>query len=221
MIAYPYKHAISEAITNSDRTAIIKSRQVGMTSIALDIALTEASTKKDFVAAFFTKRLEDANLLYQRTIQQIAAPHTTPDRLTISFDGFGTIIFLPAIKSATERLLCRTKHIDLAIVDEAAFVEDLDQIIASLSHVLDKLVLFSTPYCSSGMFYDVMNSGELGLKARLKAVCDGNGFEEWGASGWTKIAVHYKANPSYDPTFKERCNLTQEQWDNEFELGFN
>ena len=219
MTTYPYKHAISEAIINSDRTAIIKSRQVGMTSIALDIALTEASTKKDFVTVFFTKRLFDADLLYRKAIQQITVAYTISAQHTISFDGFGTIYFLPATEKVAKKF-CLGKRIGLAIVDEAAFVEDLDRILMLLYPAIDKMVLFSTPYRKSGAFHEAINAGESDLKARLKAACNGNGFEQWTESGWTKIAVHYKANPNYDPTFKERCKLTQEQWDNEFELGF-
>jgi hypothetical protein len=43
------KQQITESIATSHRTVIIKSRQVGMTSIALDIALAEASTKKNLL----------------------------------------------------------------------------------------------------------------------------------------------------------------------------
>jgi len=208
---------ISNAIANSDRTVIIKSRQVGMTSIALDIALTEASTKKDFIVVYFTKTMMDASLVYRKAIKQITAPYTkTSSQHGISFEGFGTIYFLP--RTITKPIL--GKRIGLALFDEAAFMDDLDQVLKLVYPAADKLVLFSTPYLKKGVFYEAINSGEPDLKVRLKAICDGDGFEIWQTGGWTKIAFHYKANPSYDPTLRERCNVSQEYWDNEFELGF-
>lgn len=219
MIDSPYKVAISEAIAASHRTVIIKSRQVGMTSIALDIALTEASTKKDFIVVFFAKTMMDATLLCHKAIKQIATPYTTPTQLAISFEGFGSICFLPATEKVTKRF-CLGKRIGLAIVDEAAFVEDLDRILMLLYPAIDKLVLFSNPYHKSGAFYEAMNAGESDLKALLKEVCNSGGFKQWTNSGSTKIAVHYSANPDFDPTFRERCNISQEHWDNEFELEF-
>lgn len=214
-----YKQAIRKAIESSQRTVIIKSRQVGMTSLLLDIALAEVRSKKDFIVFFFTKTMLDADLLYREAIKQVTTPYIIPSQHTILFEGFGTIYFLPASEKITKRL-CLGKHIGLAIVDEAAFIEDLDRILILLYPALDKLVLFGNPYRKIGAFHEAMNAGESNLKALLKSVCNSDGFKQWTNSGWTKIAVHYSVNLNFDPTFRGRSNLRQEHWDNEFELEF-
>jgi hypothetical protein len=106
-------------------------------------------------------------------------------------------------------------RIDLAVIDEAAFIKNLEFLLEPLYPVLKKLILISNPYLREGVFYNAISSDEESLESRLKTVVEQKHFDVWTNGGWTKIAVY---NP--DPAIKERCNLTQEQWNNEFGLEF-
>lgn len=245
---YDYQIELIKTIELNQNTVVCKSRQMGISETICSWLLMRALTEPGFSAVVFSKTENDAAQLGQR-IRDMAlslgalCPHLTSDsQKRIAFRGLGKIYFLPV----TARSARGIPSVSVVLFDEAAFIEGIDGVyqaaVPTLSMLGDrgKVVFNSTPNGKSGLYYRLLTSGSGEAKKALDACQDiGHAannivpFERltrhtrsWQYKKWAKVFLHWRAHPIYgsDPAWAEKTReerqLTEPQWNQEYELGF-
>lgn len=244
---YDYQSDLIRRIEENTKILITKSRQMGVSETVCCYLLMRAITEPGFKAIVFSKTLDDSVALGRR-IRNMAEslgalcpePISKSDK-KLSFKKLGSILFLPGTSKSARGI----PSVSVIFFDEAAFINEIDGIYqaasATTSMVKDAKIIFnSTPNGQAGLFYRLMVSG-VDEKKRAFAACKSiaqaqntieafrrkeHHTQSWVFSGWCKIFLHWRAHPVYgeDPDWAERkresLQLTQAQWDQEFELSF-
>jgi Terminase RNaseH-like domain len=246
---YDYQSSLVLAIEENSKVVIVKSRQMGISETICCYLLMRAVTEPGFTAIVFSKTLDDSGALGRRirhmaqSLGLLCPEFASESDKKLSFKRLGSISFLPG----TSRSARGIASVSVIFFDEAAFIDGIDGIYqaagATTSMLGDraKFIFNSTPNGRSGLFYRLMISGAEDKKRALQACKDIGAptnnikaFERlnahtksWVTNGWSKVFLHWRVHPIYgkDPEWanKKRTaeQLTQSQWDQEFELAFS
>ena len=246
---YDYQSELIRTIDENSHTVVVKSRQMGISESICCYLLMRAATEPGFSAIVFSKTLDDSGLLGRRirnmaqSLGSLCPEFSSESDKKLAFKRLGTISFLPG----TSRSARGIASVSVIFFDEAAFIDEIDGIyqaaMPTLSMVGDKakVIFNSTPNGRSGLFYRLMISGPDDKKKAIQAckeigVASNNiqSFERlerhtqsWVTKNWAKVFLHWRVHPIYgkDPDWADKTRvdrqLTQSQWDQEYELAFS
>ncbi len=246
---YDYQSDLIRSVENNSKIVITKSRQMGISETICCYLLMRAATEPGFTAIVFSKTLDDSGALGRRirhmaqSLGSLCPDFASESDKKLSFKRLGSISFLPG----TSRSARGIASVSVIFFDEAAFIDGIDGIYqaagATTSMLGDKakFIFNSTPNGRAGLFYRLLISGVDDKKRSLQACKEvgepsnsivpfdrvGKHTRSWVTNGWCKIFLHWRVHPVYgkDPDWAEKKRtaeqLTQAQWDQEFELAFS
>jgi len=233
---YGFQENLVRAIRKYQNVYVLKSRQTGISETIISYMLSNSIRRKAWTGVCFSKTGEDASELAARikgqasTLREKCPPLPKDSMRKLVFGGAGSLHFLPP----TERAARGIPSASFLLFDEAAFIDKLRGIetgaLPTTSMLGDRArhVWCSTPNGRSGAFAEhwfedhgeeVIDPTPMGPHGwpRVRASPDGQ---------FAKIAIHYSEHPIYglDPDWAEKTRrkrqLTQQQWNQEYELDF-
>lgn len=238
---YWFQEELIKTIETHYGTVVAKTRQLGATEAILNYFLWRALSEPGFCAVCFSKTQNDTSALAKRLrtmifpLQSKGLVATVGDSLTdIEFTNGGRIIFRPSTATSARGL----PSISAILYDEAAFVEEIEQIYSASVPCCEllgddaRLIFISTPNGRSGFFWKLLSSWNLGVDVdqvikqirnfliSLFAVWEDN-------SNWAKVLIHWKAHPvfsqqeNYLDNIKKKKKLTDDILQQEYNLGFD
>lgn len=246
---YDYQSDLVKSIEANGKIVITKSRQMGISETICCYLLMRAVTEPGFTAIVFSKTLDDSGALGRRirhmaqSLGSLCPDFASESDKKLSFKRLGSISFLPG----TSRSARGIASVSVIFFDEAAFIDGIDGIYqaagATTSMLGDKatFIFNSTPNGRSGLFYRLLISGTedkvRSIRTCKEIATPTNTIEpferlakhtrSWVTNGWCKIFLHWRVHPLYgkDPEWakkkREAEQLTQSQWDQEFEMAFS
>jgi hypothetical protein len=245
---YDYQIDLIQTIEENTNIACVKSRQMGVSECACSYLLMRALTEPGFSAVVFSKTQEDSSELGRRirdsalSLGSLCPELASESAKKLAFKGLGKIYFLPVTARAARGI----PSVSVVLFDEAAFIDGIDGVyqaaMPTLSMLGDKgkVIFLSTPNGRSGLFYRLLVAGvgeaqrvTTSLQEVRQAANDIKPFERkdkhtrsWVCRKWAKVFLHWRVHPIYghDPNWAEKTReerqLTQAQWDQEYELDF-
>lgn len=210
---YRYQEIISDLMDVYNNIVCVKSRQLGLTQIAVSKFLHRAALNPAYSAIAFLRNSNDASAVSRRTKQLLSglSDYVVPDSDNVGYlklKGLGEIYFK---NSSREGSRSYDSVIDF-LFDEAAFSENIDQIYAASSpssamsgDKITKLVV-STPSAKSGWYWNKLNENNNGLDIEeiCNRVASGDLYNEipglyWfeDSQGTLKLIVHWSVHPIY------------------------
>lgn len=246
---YDYQSDLVATIEANSQTVVVKSRQMGISETICCYLLMRAVTEPGFGAIVFSKTQADSAKLGRRirnmavSLGSMCPEFTTESDMRLAFKKLGGIDFLPV----TARSARGIPSVSVIFFDEAAFIDGIDGIYQAAIPTLGmlggkgKVIFNSTPNGRSGLFYRLMISGPndkqntaIACQEIAKPTNNIQPFERlaahtrsWVTKGWAKVFLHWRVHPIYgdDPLWAEKTRddrqLTQAQWDQEYELAFS
>lgn len=210
---YRYQEIISDLMDEYNNIICVKSRQLGLTQIAVSKFLHRAALNPAYSAIAFLRNSNDASAVSRRTKQLLSglSDYVVPDSDNVGYlklKNLGEIYFK---NSSREGSRSYDSVIDF-LFDEAAFSENIDQIYAASSpssamsgDKITKLIV-STPSAKSGWYWDKLNENNRGLDIEeiCNRVASGDLYKElpglyWfeDSQGTLKLIVHWSVHPKY------------------------
>jgi|SRR6476469_673608 len=210
---YLYQIIISDLMDRYNNIVCVKSRQLGLTQIAVSKFLHRAALNPAYSAIAFLRNSNDASAVSRRTKQLLSglSDYVVPDSDNVGYlklKNLGEIYFK---NSSREGSRSYDSVIDF-LFDEAAFSENIDQIYAASSpssamsgDKITKLIV-STPSAKSGWYWNKLNENNNGLDIEeiCNRVASGDLYNEipglyWfeDAQGTLKLIVHWSVHPTY------------------------
>jgi Terminase RNaseH-like domain len=248
-VAYDYQVDLIQTIEENTNTVICKSRQMGISEAICSYLLMRAITEPGFSAVVFSKTQDDAAELGRRirdmavSLGPLCPKMASESARKLAFKGLGRIHFLPVTARAARGI----PSVSVVLFDEAGFIDSIDGVyqaaIPTLSMLGDKgkVIFNSTPNGRTGLFYRLIIAGA-GEQKRVASVLEqlrqkpaANNIvpftretarPTWVHRKWAKVFLHWRIHPIYgaDPDWAEKTReerqLTQAQWDQEYELQF-
>lgn len=235
---YPYQEEVVRLVETYRNTVVLKSRQLGISLIIISWILFNALKNPAYKALVFSKTQKDSSKLGKRTRDLLyslgkLAPELTSDSMfKIEIQGGGTIEFLSSsVKDARG-----ADSVHTIFYDEAAFIDnfgDIKQAAGPSQQVTGdaaRTIYASTPGGADGDFYNLC--APFLEEMDLKEIIRNNRTQEYLGKlvkGNTALAlVHWMMHPlfSKDPkkfveTTKKELELTDEAFDQEFNLDFS
>lgn len=243
---YEYQIDLIRTVETHQNTVICKSRQMGISETLCCYLLMRAVTEEGFAAVVFSKTQKDASDLATRiadmavSLGALCPAFKSMSKTLVSFKGLGRIYFLPVTARAARGI----PSVSVIVFDEAAFIDGIDGVyqaaMPTLSMLGDrgKVIFNSTPNGKAGLFYRLLTGG-VGERSHLQQLSElvrqpaENNIVEfkrhsksWSHKTWAKVLLHWRAHPIYgkDPDWaiktREERELTEAQWDVEYELDF-
>lgn len=186
--------------SSAPRHIVLASRQSGKSTVCALMALHQAVYRPNSTAVVVSPSLRQSIELFRRlTDLRRRLPLTLEEdnRTSCTIAGGGRVVSLPG----TERTV-RGLTADLVIVDEAARVPDelMDAVRPMLSTTGGRLVMVSTAYGKTGVFYRTWTEGE----------------------GWERTLVTAEQVPRISPAFleQERAELPARVYESEYLCRF-
>lgn len=245
---YDFQVDLVDTIEANQNSVVCKSRQMGISETICSYLLMRALTEPGFSAVVFSKTQDDSSELGLRirsmalSLGSLCPDLTSESAKKLAFKGLGKIYFLPVTARAARGI----PSVSVVLFDEAAFIDDIDSVyqaaMPTLSMLGDKgkVIFLSTPNGRSGLFYRLLVAGvgesqrvTTSLQEVRQAANDIKPFERkdkhtrsWVHRKWAKVFLHWRVHPIYghDPNWaqktREERQLTQAQWDQEYELDF-
>ncbi len=208
MELFPFQKEIIKEVEQNQITLILKSRQMFMSSLmayycAYQLLKAIANFKPKRIFVFCNKKTSSEIFINKvkeiiKTVdkQIILECSLKNNKLELEFYNNGSI----SIKGLTRSIGINIKDGDLAIVDEAAYVDDFKKLPMQISDDA-KIIAYSSPNkngsCFESLYYDVLD----GVKK--------NG---------TAIKLHYSLNPFHTPEQIEYLKNVLDNFDHEMEL---
>ena len=243
---YPFQIDLVERINASRNVIVNKSRQMGASETVASYLACRASTEPGFAGVVISKTQNDSSDLGRRTrrmlnsIQGHTFRYTSDSNTLVSIVGGGTLYFLPGGARAARGIPSGS----VLWIDEAAFVEDVDEIYRAASPALSmlgdaaKVIVTSTPDTETDWFgslwndsipedwYDRIAEAQAHPESGPALLSQLNSELARANDDWTRIAIHYSQHPIYsaDPDWatktRESRKMTQSAWASEYELAF-
>lgn len=164
---YPYQDDVVDALENHRHNIVLKSRQLGLSTIAAAYSLWMAVFHKDKNIIVIATKLETAqNFVKKVKIALLSLPPWLvlpkhDDKATaLNFDNGSRVIAIPASDDAG-----RSEAISLLIVDECAFIRNFDTLWTGLSPTIStggNAFILSSPNGVGGQFYKLWIGAEAG-----------------------------------------------------------
>lgn len=210
---YEYQKIMIRLAQKYPNMIILKSRQMGITQAIVSKFLHDACVNPAASSILFMRNGEDASAISRRARQML---NSIPDYAMADNDnvgylkirGGGDLYFKNSSKEGSRSLDSATGM----LFDEAAFVENIQQIYAasSPSSALsrDKIQKFivSTPSAKSGFYWEKLNenNGDVDIEKLAIQVVEGHTFKEIPGIYWfvdkancCKMILHWTAHPIY------------------------
>jgi len=210
---FAYQEELVDEIGGNQNVIVNKSRQTGVSETVCSYLLCRALTEPGFAAVVFSKSQTDSSELCKRvrymanSIQDEKFQYVTDSNTQLSFEGRGTLYFLPATARAARGI----PSCSVLFLDEAAFLDGAEALYQGAMPVLSmvgekaKVIVVSTPNTETDWFGTLWN--------------DPN-------SPWHKATIHWSQHPIYskDPDWarktRESRRMTEAAWNQEYELQF-
>lgn len=237
---YDYQEALVDTIDKNSRTVILKSRQLGVSETVCCYLLYRSVTQPGFSSVVFSQTGNDASKLARR-IRLMAlslgslCPEIASDNLMfLEFKGLGGIHF----QAPTARGGRSIPSVSVLFFDEAAHISDIEALYQAASPTLAmvgdnaKVIVNSTPAGRQGWYYRLLVGGVGELQQvteqaeHIRNDRADRHYTAWVHKKWAKVLLHWKAHPIYgaDPEWatkkREEDELTESQWNQEYELDF-
>jgi hypothetical protein len=243
---YDFQIDLVERINAARNVIVDKSRQTGASETVASYLACRASTEPGFAGVIISKTQNDSSDLGRRTrrmlnsIQGHTFKYTSDSNTLVSIVGGGTLYFLPGGARAARGIPSGS----VLWIDEAAFVEDVDEIYRAAAPALSmlgdaaKVIVTSTPDTETGWFGSLWNDGapddwyDLVVQAIASPergpalMAELNALLSRANDDWTRIAIHWSQHPIYgaDPGWAEKTResrrMTAAAWASEYELAF-
>lgn len=206
---YPFQNDVVKALQNNRFNIVLKSRQLGLSTIGAAYALWDAIFHKDRNIVVIATKLETAHNFVKKVKialeglpPWLVLPKHDHQKTTINFTNGSRITSIPTSPDAG-----RSEAISLLIVDEAAFIRDFSSIWVGLSPTIStggRAFILSTPNGVGNQFYKLWSEGVSGL------------------NGFNTISLPWTVHPEHDETWykEETKNLTKRQIAQEFNCNF-
>jgi hypothetical protein len=186
---YPFQEKVLSQLKDNRFNAILKSRQLGISTLSAGYALWAMTFKEDFnILVIATKQEVAKNLVTKVRVMQDGLPswlkaNTEEDnKLGMRFKNGSQIKAVSASGDAG-----RSEALSLLIIDEAAFIRDIDEIWTSAQSTLStggSAIVLSTPNGMGNFFHKTWQKAEVG-------------------DGWNAIRLHWTVHPERDQTWRD------------------
>ncbi len=237
--AYDYQIKFSDLVDRCTETVCIKTRQTGLSTLAISKCLHWAIKTPGFTALVFSRGQKESSALAARTRQMLESLEdyttTVSDSLTrIELINGSTIHFLNASVNASRGY----DSVHCLIFDEFTFVPDLEQIVTSAypttSMLGDKarIIYISTPNLQSGFAFDKINSNnpeDRDVLTQCELIREGKIPSQFWVDnqGNGKALIHFKdhpiygSKPNYLETVASKSGLPFDKVQQEYNLSFS
>lgn len=165
---YPFQDDCIDAFQKNRFNIILKSRQLGLSTITAAYCVWLASFYKDKNILVIATKLDTAinfikkvKVMLQSMPSWLLLTKFEETKRSIRFTNGSTITAIPTSEDAG-----RSEALSLLIVDEAAFIRDFDEIWTGLSPTIStggNAILLSTPNGVGGQYYKLWVEAESGL----------------------------------------------------------
>lgn len=201
---YAYQDECVENFKTHKMIICNKSRQLGLSTVSAAYSLWLALFRRNKNIIILATRLDTAKLFLEKIkvmFESLPEWLVIPDLLTVSvkemrFSNSSIIKALPCTENAA-----RGEAISLLVVDEAAHIEDFDEIWTGLQPTLSTggdVILISSPKGVGNQFYNIWQ----------KAIDKGEGEE--GTNGFFAINLPWTVHPEHDQAwFDQQCAALQ------------
>ncbi len=206
---YPFQDDCVKAFEESRLNIVLKSRQLGLSTICAGYAAWMALFHKDKNILVIATKLPVAMNFIKKVrhiLQSVPAwlmiTRFEPTKQSISFSNGSSVTAIPTSEDAG-----RSEALSLLIVDEAAWIRDFDSIWTGLSPTIStggRAILLSTPNGVGGQFYKLWTEAEA------------------GANGFNPIKLPWNVHPEHDEEWfkKETRNLSTRELGQEYLCDF-
>lgn len=200
---YPFQEDCVRDFLNHRRIICNKSRQLGLSTVSAAYALWLALFRRNKNIIILATRLDTAKLFLEKVkgmFESLPEWLVMPELITLSvremkFSNKSIIKALPCTENAA-----RGEAISLLVVDEAAHIEEFDQVWMGLSPTLSTggdVILISSPNGVGNQFYNIWQKAT-----------DNPGQE--GSNGFYGLFLPYHVHPEHDQKwFDEQCASLQ------------
>jgi len=243
---YGFQIDFVDRINRHPNVIVNKSRQMGASETVASYMGCRAATEPGFAGVIISKTQNDSSDLGRRTrrmlnsIQGHQFKYTSDSNTLISIVGGGTLYFLPGGARAARGIPSGS----VLWIDEAAFVEDVEEIYRAAAPALSmlgdaaKVIVTSTPDTETGWFgslwnadipddwYDSIDQAKVAPERGPELITQLNTELARANDDWARIAIHYSQHPVYsadlgwaEKTRKSR-KMTLSAWASEYELAF-
>ena len=187
---YPFQEGTLKLLQNNDRNIILKSRQLGISTLSAGISLWMMVFQKDkAILVVATKQDTAKNLvtkvkfMYDNLPSWLQIGFTENNKLALRLKNGSQVKAVSAASDAG-----RSEAISLLIIDEAAFIEEnrIEEIWGSSQQTLStggKAIVLSTPNGTGNFFHRMWNKAEEGTNGftpiRLPWTVHPERNEEW------------------------------------------
>lgn len=210
---YPFQEDCIRDFLEHRFNIILKSRQLGLSTISAAYAVWMAIFQKDRNILVIATKLPTA----QNFIKKVAVmlhclpkwlllPKFEPTKAQITFNNGSQIKAVPTSDDAG-----RSEALSLLIVDEAAFIRDFDEIWTGLSPTIStggRAIILSTPNGVGGQYYKLWTDAQSGNTT--------------GRTRFNPVKLPWTVHPEHDETWfhEETRNLTKRQISQEYLCDF-
>ena len=190
---YPFQEGVLNLLNKNERNIILKSRQLGISTLSAGMALYQMIFQKDTnVLVIATKQDTAKNLvtkvkfMYENLPSWLKLGFEENNKLALRLKNGSQIKAVSAAGDAG-----RSEAISLLIIDEAAFIEQnrIEEIWASSQQTLStggKAVILSTPNGTGNFFHKMWVKGEEGI------------------NGFTCIRLPWTVHPERDQVWRNQ-----------------
>jgi len=165
---FPFQNDCLEAFNDHRFNVVVKSRQLGLSTLTAAYAVWLAMFRKDkSILIIATKLAVAQNFIKKVKIALTGIPQwmwiteiTAKNTQAIEFSNGSQIKAVPTSEDAG-----RSEALSLLIVDEAAFIRNFDELWKGLYPTLStggRAILVSTPNGTGGQYYDIYHGAEAG-----------------------------------------------------------
>lgn len=206
---YDFQDDCVKAFQDERLNIILKSRQLGLSTICAAYATWMAIFQKDKNILVIATKLKTAMnfikkvaVILQNLPKWLLLPRYEPSKQQINFSNGSTIQAVPTSDDAG-----RSEALSLLIIDEAAHIRDFDDIWAGLSPTFStggRAIILSTPNGVGGQYYRLWTEAET------------------GQNGFNPIRIMWHQHPEHDQEWfdKETRNLPKKKVAQEYLCDF-
>lgn len=226
---YPFQDECIEHFEKMRFNIILKSRQLGLSTVTAAYATWYAIFKKDKNVLVIATKLSTAmnfikkvRIILDNIPLWLLLTKFEPTKQSIAFSNGSQITAVPTSPDAG-----RSEALSLLIVDEAAHIRDFEEIWTGLYPTLSEggnAIIISTPNGVGGQYYRLWSEGENGPGLMLDD--DGNPIEGEEAptddARFNCIRLPWHVHPDHDKTWfdKETRNLSKRKVAQEYLCDF-